>query len=163
MVRIVEGNLLDSNSDIIAHQVNCMGVMGRGVAGQIRSRYPHVYEEYRNFCVHYRPLYRDQGDTPLGKVQYLPLHSEVGGPKRYIANLFGQFGYGSDGHRYTDYLALRSCLNALHRFARKMEMSVALPYGIGCGLGGGDWSEVFPIIQEELGSLDVTIYKLPQQ
>ena len=39
MIQIIEGNLFDSNAHIIAHQVNCQGVMGSGVAKQVKERF----------------------------------------------------------------------------------------------------------------------------
>jgi O-acetyl-ADP-ribose deacetylase (regulator of RNase III) len=47
MIHYVKGNLLDSNCDYICHQVNCQGVMGSGIARQIRERYPVVYLYYK--------------------------------------------------------------------------------------------------------------------
>ncbi len=46
MIKIIDGNLFDTKAKIIAHQVNCRGVMGSGVALQIKERYPYVYEMY---------------------------------------------------------------------------------------------------------------------
>ena len=45
-VIIKEGNVFDSDADIICHQVNCQGVMGSGVAKEVRERFPNVYEQY---------------------------------------------------------------------------------------------------------------------
>lgn len=45
-VVIKEGNVFDSDADIICHQVNCQGVMGSGVAKEVRERYPEVYYAY---------------------------------------------------------------------------------------------------------------------
>ena len=52
MITYKKGNLLNSNCDIIVHQVNCQKVMGSGIAKQIRDRWPEVfvrYEEYINY------------------------------------------------------------------------------------------------------------------
>ena len=45
MIHYVKGNLLDSDCDYICHQVNCQGVMGSGIAKQIRERWPEVYKD----------------------------------------------------------------------------------------------------------------------
>lgn len=50
MIKIVKGDILQASEDIIGHQVNCQGVMGAGLAKQIRNKYPHVYDEYRKLC-----------------------------------------------------------------------------------------------------------------
>ena len=54
MIKIVKGNLLDATEDIIAHQVNCMGVMGSGLAKQIRNKYPEVYANYKDYLKNYK-------------------------------------------------------------------------------------------------------------
>ena len=41
-----KGNLLDAQTDVIAHQVNCQGVMGSGVAKQIKEKWPDVFKQY---------------------------------------------------------------------------------------------------------------------
>lgn len=50
MIHHVKGNLLDSNCDYICHQVNCKGVMGAGIAKQIRDRWPWVFISYHAYC-----------------------------------------------------------------------------------------------------------------
>ena len=66
---------------------------------------------------------------------------------RIIVNLFAQDRYGSDGKRYTDYNAFRSCLNNLKQCVPPGE-TIAFPFKIGCGLGGGDWDKILTIIAE---------------
>lgn len=62
MIKTVEGNILDAEEDIICHQVNCKGVMGAGLAKQIKSKYPNVYKDYKRLCA-------EQGDDLLSSVQ----------------------------------------------------------------------------------------------
>lgn len=45
-IKHITGNVLDSDAPIIAHQVNCMGVMGAGVAKCIREKYPDIMFTY---------------------------------------------------------------------------------------------------------------------
>jgi O-acetyl-ADP-ribose deacetylase (regulator of RNase III) len=47
-VNIINGDVLKSGSPIIAHQVNCMGIMGGGVALQVKKKYPEVFNKYLN-------------------------------------------------------------------------------------------------------------------
>ena len=74
------GNLLDAQTTIIGHQVNCQGVMGSGVAKQIKEKWPGVFSHYQSRC-------RDIA-TPLGDVQLVKVNDT-----QYIANIFGQFDY----------------------------------------------------------------------
>jgi len=93
---IIEGDLLNAPFQVIAHQVNCMGVMGAGVAKSLRLKYPGLYESYKEMC----SLYERNRKDLLGLCHW------------YRA------------------------------------VCIAIPYGIGCGLAGGDWSEVKEILEK---------------
>ena len=54
MITIKKGDVLRSRAMYICHQVNCMGVMGAGIAKQIKAMYPEVYEEYKRVCNEHR-------------------------------------------------------------------------------------------------------------
>lgn len=147
MITYHDGDILTSNADVICHQVNCKGVMGAGLAKQIKSKYPKVYEQYRDRC------YYAVGNL-LGINQYIQVDDD-----KWIANLFCQNNYGRD-KCYTDYTALQESLKSL-----KEDMGVctiAIPYGIGCGLAGGDWVIVNEIISEVFESYEgkLQIWKL---
>jgi len=146
MITEVQKNLLETKCDIIAHQTNCVGVMGAGVARQIKDKLLS-YEEfgkYRKNCV-------ENGNKLLGTVQFL---SATNG--KLIANLFGEdipTGCGLD----TDYVALKQALLKLKEVAETNHMSVALPGYIGCGLAGGDWEIVFEIIYQIFSESDIMV------
>ena len=139
-MKIINGNLLNSKADIIAHQVNCQGKMGSGVAKAIREKYPEVYDEYCKFRI-----------KRLGKVQVVQCKDGT-----LVANLYGQDKYGYDGKQYTDTMALFQCFVKLREFAQiSGKCSIAMPYKIGCGYGGADWDEVSKMLsivfKEEYG------------
>ena len=89
-----QGNLFSVKSGVIAHGCNCQGVMGSGVAKQVKELYPKAYEKYIEFCY--------ASEEKLGKAQLVQVQ-----PGLYIANLFTQDFYGTD-KRYVDYDAVRS-------------------------------------------------------
>jgi O-acetyl-ADP-ribose deacetylase (regulator of RNase III) len=128
-------DILTVEEGIIIHQVNARGVMGAGLALKIRRKWPVVWKVYRS-------------DTPLlGMVQYVPV-----GAKLAVVNLCGQDGYGTD-KRHTDYDAIADGLTTLAGFLNDFGMNdvpVYIPYGMGCGLGGGDWNVVSAIIEVAL-------------
>ena len=146
-MKIIKGDILKSDADIICHQVNCMGVMGSGLAKQIRSQYPEVYTHYKQLCNSKLPK------DLLGNTQIVEAHN--GG---YFANVFGQLKYGTD-KQHTDYNALKNGLEIVAKRAKQYNESVAIPYGIGCGLGGGDWEFVNEFIKELFEGCDVKLYK----
>lgn len=132
-MKITRGNLLDVSSGIIAHQVNCQGVMGCGVAGAIRQRYPHVMRIY------------DSG-LSLGDCKFT-----AATPSLFVANLAGQLNYGRN-KQHTNYAALESALTKLSAVSHSLDLPVYLPYGLGCGNAGGDWTIVSELIERILPS-----------
>ena len=80
MIKIIEGNLFDTTAPIIAHQVNCKGVMGSGIARQVKKYDQLVFEQYRDLC------YANYPKVLLGMAQ--PCYSKV--LHRFVVNLFGQ-------------------------------------------------------------------------
>lgn len=115
--------------------------MGAGLAYQIRQAYPKVYTEYKRLCDIY-------GKSLLGTVQYLTVDSEIFGAK-IVVNLFAQVGLGRD-RQHTDYEALRQCFRDLRHVIENKGLTVAIPYGIGCGLGGVNWNTVISIVEQEM-------------
>lgn len=137
-----KGNILEATETIICHQVNCRGVMGAGLANQIRRNYPQVYKAYKKYA----------SPECLGKVQLVPINS-----KQCIANIFGQLNYGTKTVQ-TDYKAIARAFSVLNN--RFPGCSVAIPYKMGCGLAGGDWNTMLKTITENSDRLNITIYTL---
>lgn len=149
MIKIIEGNLLDATEDIIGHQVNCCSVMGSGIAKSLSDRYSILYPSYRQFCQKHNP------HDLLGKCHIIKTEKD-----KYIANIFGQLNYGRQKIRYTDYDALEKALMSLKIRAKNNNLSVSLPWMIGCGLANGDWNVVYKMIDEVFEDYEVTLYKL---
>lgn len=156
-IKIIHGDLLTTDAKYICHQVNCRGVMGSGVAKQIRAKYPEVYEAYVQKCndPDSRLSYFDGVHSCLGTAQFVPCHDG-----HVVVNLFAQYGYGRDGATYTNYTAFRVCVAELTIGVPPGE-TIAMPYKIGCGLGGGDWETILDIIDEVLyDKFTVELWKL---
>ena len=157
MIEFREGDVTKSGADIICHQTNCRGVMGSGLARQIKMENPEMFHRYVAHC-------KQVGDRLLGTALILPMDQDLykkSSDMRYIANCFGQAGYGRD-KVYTQYKALESALARVAAFARSYnKRSIAIPYNIGCGLAGGKWDIVESIIRHVLGGpdFDVTIWR----
>lgn len=147
-ITIKNGDLFTTDAMYICHQVNCRGKMGSGIAKTIREKFPDAYEEYCLMC-----RYADFPRDLLGFSQIVAVNDKL------IVNMFAQENYGHDGKRYTSYNAFRRCLQTLKN-AVPAGYKIAFPYGIGCGLGGGDWARIFAIITEELaGEYEVEIWR----
>lgn len=143
------GNLLDAQTDVIAHQVNCQGVMGSGVAKQIRDKWPRVYDNYVSDCYDYITCTYEL----LGECQLVQIDDY-----QYVANLFGQDHYGKDGKRYTSYDGIYDALTnlAVQMMDNGME-SVAFPYKMSSDRGGADWNVVLAMIESVFKNTDITI------
>lgn len=143
-LKYVENNILNAKRGFIVHQVNNQRVMGAGLAKQIKEKCPRHYADYR-----VAPL-------PLGNVIATPFKESV-----WIVGLVAQDGYGRDGKCYTDYKALRDCLHSLSLMLNELypKEPVLFPYGMGCGLAGGDWNIVEPLIEEFFPDAYIVKYK----
>lgn len=150
MIEIVEGDVFLSGANIIAHQVNCKGAMGKGIAKTIAEKYPLVKKEYQRIC------FVPDDKVLLGTCQIVNVENNY-----YIANLFGQYNYGANRNVvYTDLDALRKSMATLADFIKKKDLSLAIPYKIGCDLAGGDWDKVYPMICEVFKDTKTKIYQI---
>jgi O-acetyl-ADP-ribose deacetylase (regulator of RNase III) len=131
---------------IIAHICNNIGGWGRGFVISLSNRWSEPEIEYRKWS--------KQDTFKLGAVQYVRVE-----PLLYVANMIAQEGYGKESKPPIRYPALRNCLASLERQASRHKASIHMPR-IGCGLAGGDWTEVEKLIQEKLGNLQVFVYDL---
>jgi O-acetyl-ADP-ribose deacetylase (regulator of RNase III) len=139
----LKGNLLNAETDVIAHQTNCLGAMGAGLALQIKKRWPVVYEQYHEKCLKSFP------DELLGTC-FLTGN---------IAHLFGQLNYDRNS-RMTNYEALYTALNMLRvQMKDKDWKSVAFPKNIGSGLAGGHWPIVEAMIEYLFEDYTVEIWE----
>lgn len=135
MIISKSGDIFSSNAEVICHQVNCQGVMGKGLALQVKTKYPEVFIAYKEKC----KLIKQGVIKGLGDAQFCSVRGRI------IVNLFAQYRYGTD-QRHTDYDALRKALTSVKEAFPSS--TIAIPYEIGCRLAGGDWSVVYTIIGE---------------
>jgi O-acetyl-ADP-ribose deacetylase (regulator of RNase III) len=137
---------------IIAHVCNDLGGWGKGFVLAISKRWPEPEAAYRAW---HRG--RSMNDFGLGAVQLVQIEPYV-----WVANMVAQRGMktGSNGPPIR-YEAVRTCLGKLAGEAKILGASVHMPR-IGCGLAGGRWEEIEPIILDELTSrgVEVTVYDL---
>src|SRR4030067_3226047 len=60
MIKIIKGNILEQKTEAIVNTVNCVGVMGRGIALSFREAYPENYRAYKKAC--------DKGEVVPGRM-----------------------------------------------------------------------------------------------
>ena len=150
----VKGNLLTSNSDVMFHQANCFSTMGSGIARQIKSMYPQVYEADRN-----APL---TPEAKFGHFTWAPIITPAG-KSATMVNLYGQYRYGLD-KQHTDYdklyQAIQLCLDSLLELHNGSisHLKFGVPKNMGCGRGGGEWSVVLDMLEELAEIYRIHIY-----
>lgn len=133
MVQIKSGNLLTSKTQVIGHQTNCKGIAG-GLARTIFKTFPECWVPYLQGC---------KVNKPLGKTQLLRCNDG-----RILANIFGQYEAGAA----TNYHYVLSGLKDLRKQMESLHLtSLSLPYGMGAGIGGGDWNTVYGLIEQVFG------------
>jgi len=135
---------------IVAHVCNDLGGWGKGFVVAVSRRWPEPERDYREW---HRG--RSGNDFGLGAVRVIQVK-----PDTWVANMVGQRGIrtGSSGPPIR-YDALERCLTRLADHAVTLGASVHMPR-IGCGLAGGRWELVEPIILRTLCARDVptTVY-----
>ncbi|MBD9722224.1 macro domain-containing protein [Streptomyces caniscabiei] len=135
---------------VIAHVSNDLGGWGKGFVLALSRRWPEPEAAYRAW-------HRDRAtnDFGLGAAQFVQV-----GPYTWVANLIGQRGIrtGSKGVPVR-YEAIDTALGLLADKALELDASVHMPR-IGCGLAGGKWSRVEPLIVDRLvrRGTAVTVY-----
>jgi O-acetyl-ADP-ribose deacetylase (regulator of RNase III) len=149
-VRYLKGDATSpqaSGPKIIAHVCNDLGGWGKGFVLAISKRWPEPERAYRNWHRH-----RAANDFGLGAVQLVQVKPDV-----WVANMVAQRGMktGSQGPPIR-YDAVETCLKRLAKLALEHEASVHMPR-IGCGLAGGSWERIGPIVEATLALADVEV------
>ena len=133
MLEFVQGDIFEAPADIRVNTVNCVGVMGAGVALAFKQRYPEMFRDYQRDCRngHVRPGTMHVWKSLSGDwIINFPTKRDWREPSRYE-----DIDAGLDD--------LRGYLNWVG------PVTVALP-ALGCGHGGLDWKRVSGMIREKL-------------
>lgn len=139
-LRVITKDILTVEEGIICHQVNCCGVMGRGIAKSIADKWPIVLKEYKKFC----SMEANHANL-LGSLYVVPV--KLPNAELQVANVFGQLNYGSKG-LFTDYKAVDKAFTSVARMGYKLP--IYIPYNMGCGLAGGDWATYSGIVEKHV-------------
>lgn len=143
MFKALIGDLFASDAQALVNTVNCVGVMGKGVALEFKKRFPKMARDYAERCA--------RGEVRLGEPY---LYADESGAR--IIN-FPTKGHWRSSSRLAD------IERGLDHLAAKVAAwgvdSIALP-PLGCGNGGLAWAEVGPLIHAKLQGLplDIEVY-----
>jgi O-acetyl-ADP-ribose deacetylase (regulator of RNase III) len=143
MIRYVRGNLLDSDAEALVNAVNCVGVMGKGIALAFKKKFPDMFRDYAITC-------------STGKMRPGDAYAMRCGDK-WIINAFTKAHWRDPSHLRD----IELCARRLRLFVGPCGIkSIAIP-ALGCGNGGLKWEDVRPLLENALGDLkaDVEIYE----
>ena len=116
-----------------AHGCNCQGRMGRGIAVQMKQKFPNMYKEYNHLCVSGKFCPGDIFAYNYGN--------------GYVFNLATQEHYNIPG-KLAKVKHINASMRKMMKFAEENDVkSIALPK-IGAGLGGLNWNDVKAVIEE---------------
>lgn len=140
MLEFMQGDMFEAPVDIRVNTVNCVGVMGAGVALAFKQRYPEMFKDYQSAC-------KDGRVRPGRMYVWKSLEGD------WIINFPTKRNW-RDPSRYED---IEAGLDDLRAYLEGVgSVSVALP-ALGCGHGGLDWERVSAMIRDKLDGLDTHI------
>lgn len=148
MIEYRRGDILNEHTEAIVNTVNCVGIMGRGIAAQFKKVYPQNFKLYATAC--------KREEVQPGRM-FVVTVSQLTNPK-YIINFPTKRHWKGKSRIEDIVLGLESLANEVVALELK---SIAIP-PLGCGLGGLDWSEVKPLIQkfaENLPDVECIIFE----
>jgi O-acetyl-ADP-ribose deacetylase (regulator of RNase III) len=162
-ITYVKGDATNPRADgnkIVIHVCNDIGVWGAGFVMAVSNKWQTPEMEYRKW--HASGFWREPGAPSkgwtfaLGSIQYIQVKPDV-----WVVNMIGQRGLQRPGHIPVSYTAIGNAMAYVSDLAKKLDASVHMPR-IGCGLAGGNWESIEPLIQERLCSngIAVTVYDI---
>ncbi|MDZ4202607.1 MAG: Appr-1-p processing protein [Gallionella sp.] len=147
MIHELDGDILRSDAQVIAHGVSPNDDFHQGLALQLREGMPEMYKDFRHHC---KTMHPKPGELMAWKL----------GEERLLVHLFTQasaYDHGSKPGR----ASLSHVNHALHSLralvVKEALTSVALPR-LACGVGGLAWQDVQPLISKQLGDLGIPVY-----
>ena len=152
-----DGDIFKSGCQALVCPVNCVGVMGKGLALEFKKRWPWYYEDYKLGC--------SRGYLKIGKVRHF---RQEGGPT--LISFPTKMHWRDKSLIFSVKLGLVDLKGWFTRHGTvgakpgtvgaKPPKSIAVP-ALGCGLGGLKWEEVKPLIEKYLGDLDCRVVVVP--
>lgn len=140
MITYHRTSLLESQAQTIVNTVNTVGVMGKGLAQELKSRYPDMFKTYKKLC-----------DERLLDVGKLWLWRD---PHQWVLNFPTKKNWRHPSKIEYIEAGLKKFVD---NFDKHGIREVAFPR-LGCGNGGLDWCNVQPIMHEYLSKLPIRVY-----
>ena len=140
MIKVLTGNILESSAQALVNTVNCVGIMGKGIALEFKNRFPEMFKDYEQRC--------KKGEVTLGRPY---LYKSLFPP--WVLNFPTKDHWRSVSN-------LKDIIRGLEYLVRHYKewgiTSIAVP-PLGCGYGQLEWRIVGPTLYRYLKKLDILI------
>ena len=140
MLTYLRTSALESNAQTAVNTVNCVGVMGKGIAAEYKARFPDMFKAYKAIC--------DNGGLVPGKLWLWK------GPSQWILNFPTKVHWRQPSR-------LEWIEAGLEKFVSEYESKgiteISFPR-LGCGHGNLEWSDVKPLMERYLSCLPISVY-----
>jgi O-acetyl-ADP-ribose deacetylase (regulator of RNase III)/uncharacterized protein YwgA len=140
MVKVLVGDLFESEMQTLVNTVNCVGIMGKGIALEFKNRFPKMFKEYEHLC--------KRREVKLGRPY---LYKQMFG--KWVLN------FPTKDH-WRSATKLQDIINGLEYLKKHYKEwgieSLAVP-PLGCGYGQLEWRVVGPTIYRFIKQLDIPV------
>jgi O-acetyl-ADP-ribose deacetylase (regulator of RNase III)/uncharacterized protein YwgA len=161
MMKVLIGNLFDSNAQTLVNTVNCVGIMGKGIALEFKKRFPDMFRDYEQRCKRHevilgRPyLYKppkllQTHQQPLFFLDETPC---VANSDKWVLNFPTKDHWRSLAHLESIVEGVKFLLNHYKEWGIR---SLAMP-PLGCGEGQLEWRIVGPTLFRYLCKMDIPV------
>lgn len=154
MLTFVNGNLFNSNCNVLVNATNKVGIMGGGIALAFKKMFPKMYKEYKNIC--------DNNTT--NKYYNIFCDKRIDNNKQHIIICFHTKYHPSNDSDLNDIdCGLEKLSNDILTIPGLKELSYAFP-ALGCGLGGLNWQDVKNLFvkhfsRSEFEKVEIKVYE----
>lgn len=146
MIEYRTGSIFESSVQCLVNPVNCVGVMGKGLALEFKRQYPDMYKKYRELCL--------DGSLGVGQVAFYSLKRQ---PNKIIC-LFPTKNHWRDKSTVS---LIDGSLQAFVKYAPEMKIKTAAFPKIGCGYGGLNFElQIRPMLEQYFSnsSFNIEVY-----
>ncbi len=140
MIKVLVGDIFQSKAHTIVNTVNCVGVMGKGIALEFKKRYPDMYEDYLVRC--------KRGEVRLGE-PYIYVRDET----PWILNFPTKYHWRALAKSEDIIRGLEYLLSKYKSWGIK---SIAIP-PLGAGLGQLEWRIIGPVLYSFLSKMEIPV------
>ena len=147
MITEVYGDIFETDAKAIVNPVNCVGVMGKGLALEFKKRYPKMFKEYQKIC--------EMGSLEPGILHYYTGEDS----EKTIINFPTKRHWNSPSK--IEYIAIGLSALSYSQSVKQINIeSLAIP-ALGCGCGELDWKDVRKLIYSNLSDMNIPIFIYP--